>query len=83
MLVCDLYDGQELDQVLLIRVVEARTARDGERVLELTLGDRSGRVTATVRDDVAAAAEVCRPGRPVHVRARYEAGPRAAPRLAV
>jgi 3'-5' exoribonuclease len=82
-LICDLDDGQELDQVLLVRVVEARTGGDGERVLELTLGDRSGRLAATVRDGVAAAAEVCRPGRPVHVRGRYEADPRRGPRLAV
>jgi 3'-5' exoribonuclease len=79
----DLIDGQELDQVLLVRAAELRTGRDGERFLRLSLGDRTGRLTAVVSHAVAELRELCRPGTPVHVRARCEMNPRWGARLAV
>ena len=83
MLVRDLTDGQDLDQVLLVRGVEVRTKRDGATFLRLSLGDRTGRLTAIVSDDVEEARELCEPGRPVHVCARYEVHPRWGAQLAL
>jgi 3'-5' exoribonuclease len=82
-LIAHLDDGQELDQVLLVHVVEARSRRDGRPYLRLSVGDRSGQLPAIVRDDVAAALELCRAGRPVHVRGRYEVHARFGPQLAL
>jgi 3'-5' exoribonuclease len=75
-LVRDLIDGQEMDQVLLVRRVEVRTKRDGAQFLKLSLGDRTGQLTAIVWDDVAKVLEVCQAGQPLHVRGRYERHPR-------
>jgi 3'-5' exoribonuclease len=75
-LVRDLIDGQELDQVLLVRRAEARTKRDGAEFLKLALGDRTGQLTAMVWDRVADLRELCRPGQAVHVCGRYEIHPR-------
>jgi 3'-5' exoribonuclease len=75
-LVRDLTDGQDLDQVLLVRGCEPRTRRDGTPLLKLSLGDRSGRVAAIVRDPVTELRELCRVGQAVHVRGRYELHPR-------
>jgi 3'-5' exoribonuclease len=71
-LVRDLIDGQELDQVLLVRGVEIRTKRDGSQFLKLALGDRTGRLTAMVWEGVAELRDLCRAGAPVHVTGRFE-----------
>lgn len=78
-LVRDLQDGQQLDQVLLVRAAEARTKRDGGTYLRLAIGDRTGAFTVNVWEDVEAHAELCRPGRPVHVRGSYEVHPKWGP----
>jgi 3'-5' exoribonuclease len=65
MLVRELTDGQEIDQVLLVRQFDA----DG---LRLTLGDRTGTVPAVSWDGAAAAA--CAPGSAVRVRGYYGGG---------
>ena len=44
MFVRELTDGQEIDQVLLVRERELRTKRDGAEYLRLSLGDRTGTV---------------------------------------
>jgi 3'-5' exoribonuclease len=75
-LVRDLTDGQDLDQVLLVRACEPRTRRDGTPLLKLSLGDRSGRVAAIVRDPGTELRELCQVGRAVHVRGRLELHPR-------
>ena len=75
-LVRDLTDGQDLDQVLLLRACEPRTRRDGTPLLKLSLGDRSGQLAAIVREPTAELRELCRAGRAVHVRGRYEVHPR-------
>ena len=72
MLVRDLIDGQDLDQVLLVHAAESRTRRDGTQYLKLSLGDRSGRLAAIVRESVPEMTDLCRAGRAVHVRGRYE-----------
>jgi 3'-5' exoribonuclease len=82
-LVRDLTDGQELDQVLLVRTVEVRTKRDGGQFLKLSLGDRTGQLTTIVRDGAAQVRELCRAGRPLHVRGRYEVHPRWGAQLAL
>jgi 3'-5' exoribonuclease len=82
-LVRDLTNGQEVDQVLLVRAVEVRTKRDGGQFLKLSLGDRTGRLTAIVRDDIAAVRDLCRAGSPLHVRGRYEVHPRWGAQLAL
>jgi 3'-5' exoribonuclease len=69
MLVRELIDGQEIDQVLLVR--EAKPPRDGS--VRLTLGDRSGAVTAVAP---AGLADTCACGTAVRVSGRYEAGGR-------
>jgi 3'-5' exoribonuclease len=75
-LVRDLTDGQDLDQVLLVRACEPRTKRDGTELLKLTLADRTGRLTAIARDAGPELRELCQAGRPVHVRGRFEVHPR-------
>ena len=48
---------------------ELRTRRDGTQYLKLSLGDRTGRLAAIVRDGVTEARDAV-PGRPGHPRAR-------------
>jgi 3'-5' exoribonuclease len=79
----DLIDGQELDQVLLVRAVEARTKRDGSQFLKLALGDRTGQLTAMVWDGVNDVRDLCRAGLALHVCGRYERHPRWGPQLAL
>jgi 3'-5' exoribonuclease len=79
MLVRDLTDGQQLDQVLLVRATEVRTKKDGGTYLRLTVGDRTGALTVNVWDDVEAHRELCVAGRPVHVRGVYEVHPKWGP----
>ena len=66
MVVHQLIDGQEVEGILLVRGCEGH----GDE-LRLTLGDRTGTVHATVRDDLSA---LCEPGAAVHVSGRFEAG---------
>src|SRR5512133_723746 len=75
-LVRDLTDGQDVDQVLLVRGCEPRTRRDGTPLLKLSLGDRSARVAAIVRDPGTELRELCQVGRAVRVRGRFELHPR-------
>jgi 3'-5' exoribonuclease len=82
-LVRDLHDGQDVDLVLLVRGAEPRLDREGRPTLRLTLADRSARVAAVVRDGVAAAQDLCRPGTPVRVAGRVEAHERRGLRIAV
>ena len=81
MLVRELVDGQEIDQVLLVRDRPRRVTRDGAEQVELSLGDRTGTVTATMREG--AAAGCCDPGRAVRVSGRFEHAPRGQSRIEV
>jgi 3'-5' exoribonuclease len=76
MFVRELVDGQEIDQVLLVRESELRSRRDGTEYLRLSLGDRTGSVVAIVREDVAGLRALCAPGARVRVAARYGMHPR-------
>jgi 3'-5' exoribonuclease len=83
MIVRHLIDGQELDSVLLVRRRELRTGRDGEEFLLLGLGDRSGALSAVVREGVADVAAVCQSGAAVRVQGRYSVHPRFGPEVAI
>jgi 3'-5' exoribonuclease len=83
MLVRELVDGQEIDQVLLVRGREHRTKRDGADYLKLTLGDRTGSVSAMIWEGVTEVAGCCEPGCVVRVRGRYSVHPRYGGQLAV
>jgi 3'-5' exoribonuclease len=76
MLVRELTDGAEVDLVLLVREAEVRTRRDGGEFLRLSIGDRTGAVTAMIWDGVAEACARCRAGEPVRVVGRYTRHPR-------
>jgi len=80
-LVREFKDGQQIDQVLLVREAERRTRRDGGIYLKLLIGDRSGALQAMVWDDVARVQELCESGHPVHVRGRYEISDKWGPQL--
>ncbi len=75
-LVRDLTDGQDLDQILLVREVEMRAKRDGGDFLKITLGDKSGALTAMVWDGVEQVKAVCLAGRPIRVIGRHDIHPR-------
>jgi 3'-5' exoribonuclease len=70
MYVRELADGQEIEQVLLVR---ERAGSD-----RLVLGDRTGTVVAIVREPVA-----CEAGTAVAVAGRYEVHPRHGPQLEI
>jgi 3'-5' exoribonuclease len=76
MFVRDFEDGQDLDQVLLVRELERRTKRDGEPFLNVTLGDRTGQVSAKVWEDVEEFIAMCAPGTPLHVEGRFAIHPK-------
>jgi len=83
MAVREFIDGAEIDQVLLVREAERRSRRDGGDYLRLTLGDRTGAVTAMVWDDVAMLAESLPPGAAARVVGRYTIHPRFGPQISL
>src|SRR3954467_14654009 len=72
----EMIDGSDLDQVLMVREAELRRRRDGAEYLRLSLGDRTGTVTAVVWDGVADCAPHARAGVPVRVAGRFAQHPR-------
>jgi 3'-5' exoribonuclease len=83
MFVRELTAGQELEKVLLVRASALRSMRDGSELLRLALADRTGTVTAIVRDGARELAPLCEPGGCVAVTGRLEVDPRYGPELAV
>src|SRR3954471_20673788 len=83
MFVRELTDGQEIDQVLIVREGERRSRRDGREFLRLVLGDRTGTVTAMVWEDVAERAGCCDAGAHVRVTGRYGVHPHRGAELTV
>ncbi len=81
--VCDFTDGLDLDQVLLVRTVDALPRRDGGECLKVLLADRTGSVPAMIWDGVAEAGRLLAPGRPVRVIGRFAVHPRYGPQLTV
>jgi 3'-5' exoribonuclease len=76
MFVRELAEGQEIDQVLLVRANDLRTRSDGSEFLRLSLGDRTGRVAAVLFDGARELAAACEPGACVRVSGTYERHPR-------
>jgi len=74
MFVRELPDGAAVECVLIVREAEVRSERDGAQFLHLVLGDRTGTLTTSVRDDVAAAAAVAALGAAVRVSGRLQVG---------
>jgi 3'-5' exoribonuclease len=83
MLVNQLTDGQDVDLVLLVRDRQTRTDRDGSEYLKLSLADRTGSVSALLRDGVAALRELCQAGTAIRVQGSYSVHDRYGPQLAV
>jgi len=83
MLVRELTDGCDIDQVLLVRAVEVGQKRDGREFLKLSLGDRSGIVTAMIWDGVADLQPHVRTGVPVRVIGRFDDHPRYGAQITV
>jgi 3'-5' exoribonuclease len=79
----ELQDGKEVDHVLLVRSAEVRARSRGGEWLKLSLGDRTGSVTAVVREGAAQLRELCRPGGVVRVAGRYVVDARHGPQLVV
>ncbi len=76
-------EGCEIEQPLLVREATISRRRNGGEYLRLVLADRTGSVPAMVREDVAGAGIVCRPGAPVFVRGEYVVHPRFGPQIEV
>jgi 3'-5' exoribonuclease len=71
MLVREWHDGQEVDQVLLVRGRELRSKRDGREFLKLTLGDKSGSVAGILWDGIADLSALCELGAAIRVTGLY------------
>ena len=67
----DLADGQELNEVFVVRAHTRRQRRNGEPFLKLQLGDCSGAVEAVIWDEVEALAPICPAGSIVRILGRY------------
>jgi 3'-5' exoribonuclease len=72
----DFADGQEVDEVFVVRARSLRQKRNGEPFLKLQLGDLSGSVEAVMWDGVEDAEPACVAGSVVRVAGRHEVDPR-------
>jgi 3'-5' exoribonuclease len=79
--VCELEDGQEVEQVLLVREVERRRRRDGGDYLRLQLGDRTGAVACMVWEEIEEIGQLACAGSAVKVSGRYNVHPRFGPQI--
>jgi 3'-5' exoribonuclease len=76
MFVRELADGDEVDQVLVVRESALRRRGDGSEFLRLAVADRSGSVVAVAGERARELAALCEAGTFMHVRGRYELHPR-------
>jgi 3'-5' exoribonuclease len=67
----DFVDGQEVDEVFVVRARTLRQKRNGEPFLKLQLGDLTGSVEAVMWDGVEDAEPVCCAGAVVRVLGRF------------
>jgi 3'-5' exoribonuclease len=77
----DLQDGQDLDEVLLVRASELRRSRSGEPFLRLTLCDGTGTLQAAVFDEPERVAQLAPRGAAVRVAGRFERHPKWGPQV--
>jgi 3'-5' exoribonuclease len=83
MFVRELADGDEIDQVLVVREAELRRRSDGSEFLRLSVADRSGSVVAVAGERARELAALCAAGTFMHVRGRYELHPRYGAQVAL
>jgi 3'-5' exoribonuclease len=83
MLIRELTDGDEVDQVLLVRDVETRLKRDGSEYMRVTFADRSGQLAAMVWEAIADVKPLLSAGQPVWISGRYGVHPRYGPQLSL
>ena len=74
-------DGQDVEEVLLVREREIRARRDGPDYLRLRLADATGSVAAVLWEGAADCAPDCTKGAAVHVTGRYSVHARYGPQL--
>src|SRR5918997_3798632 len=67
----DLADGQDVNEVFVVRAHSLRQRRNGEPFLKLQLGDNTGSVEAVIWDEVEALAPICPSGSVIRVLGRY------------
>ena len=67
----DLADGQEVNEVFVVRGHTQRQRRNGEPFLKLQLGDTTGAVEAVIWDEVEVLAPICPTGSVVRILGRY------------
>ena len=67
----DFVDGQEVDEVFVVRGRTVRQKRNGDPFLKLQLGDLTGSVEAVMWDNVKEAEPVCGAGTVIRVSGRY------------
>jgi 3'-5' exoribonuclease len=79
----DLADGQEINEVFVVRAHTRRQRRNGDPFLKLQLGDMSGAVEAVIWDEIEALAPVCPAGSIVRVLGRYSVDERYGAALTV
>jgi 3'-5' exoribonuclease len=83
MFVREFEDGQEIDQVLLVRERQLRRRSDGSEYLRLLLGDRTGTLEAMVREGLDALSPLCAAGTCVRVAGRFGVHPRYGAQIAL
>ena len=66
----ELADGQEVNEVFVVRAHARRQRRNGEPFLKLQLGDTTGVVEAVIWDEVEALAPICPTGSVVRILGR-------------
>jgi 3'-5' exoribonuclease len=83
MFVRELAEGQEIEQVLLVRERELRKRGDGSEYLKLSLADRTGAIAGIASDGARELAALCDQERFLHVSGRYELHPRHGAQITV
>jgi 3'-5' exoribonuclease len=83
MFVRELAEGQEIEQVLLVRERELRKRGDGSEYLKLSLADRTGAIVGIASDGARELEPLCDPGDCLHVSGRFELHPRYGAQITV
>ena len=81
MQVREFQDGCQVDQCVLVRSAELRRRHNGDELLKLAVGDRTGTVTAILSRGAAPARELCTTGTPIRVTGRFSIHERYGPQL--
>jgi 3'-5' exoribonuclease len=79
----DLCDGQEVNEVFVVRAHSRRQKRNGEPFLKLQLGDNTGAVEALIWDGVEELGPVCPTGSVIRILGRYSVDERYGASLTV